>query len=138
MESSFTTWMNHNKIAFSFVKRATNLILASHSHLLEYTSYDIVETLLKCLNMNNNKELKERIHTWVMYSLSEYMIYRKYNVFIITSSCCLIATNSNLKIKIKNLLKKITRQDEYNTIEQCVRDIIGMYSSNTSNKDIDN
>lgn len=135
MESSFKKWIQSNKIDFYFVEWASKLISSSHSHSLKYTSDDIIECLLKSLKINNSKDIREVIHTWVMYSLSEYMIYKEYTIFIITASCCIIATNSNLKII--NYLKKITRQEEYNIIIKCVSDITSLFN-NTSNEGISN
>ena len=134
MVSSFQTWMEVHNIDFYFVEWARRLILKFHLDLFKNTSIDIVELLLKSFKSNSNKELREMIHMLVMYSISEYRIYSNYNIFVITASCCLIATNSN--IKLKEYLQKITKEDEYIEIKNCVSDITSLY--NSSNEDMDN
>lgn len=133
MVSSFKTWMDVHNIDFYFVDWARRLILKYHLDLFKNTSIDIVELLLKSFKSNSNKELREMIHMLVMYSISEYRIYSNYNIFVITASCCLIATNSN--IKLKEYLQKITKEDEYIEIKNCVSDITSLYNSLNENMD---
>ena len=127
----------------TYVFWAEKIILKrSHWYINQIYPSEITELIIKEILLKNSfpKEsldnYREIVNTFILFSLNEYSLYKKYNQILIALSCSLISLSNefmqNLNeddiLKYKNLIQKEINnlniiQDENNFIE-CQNDII--------------
>ena len=107
--TKFKTWITRHKIDLKFIFRAEQLILKNCNwNLCIITPYDIFEIIFQNYFSNNIfSEYKEIIETLIHFTLSEYLIFGKYDFFTITISCFYFGI-----IKYENLNENIKREAE--------------------------
>ena len=127
----------------TYVFWAEKIILKrSHWYINQIYPSEITELIIKEILLKNSfpKEsldnYREIVNTFILFSLNEYSLYKKYNQILIALSCSLISLSNefmqNLNeddiLKYKNLIQKEINnlniiKDENNFIE-CQNDII--------------
>ena len=142
-------WCEKNKLNRNFVLWAEKLILMNNleKHNLK-TPFDIIEIIqlkLKLLLKFSSLKMENFINitnSFILFSLHEYSIYKKYNQVIITFACLLIGisdfdnseNSEEENKKNKNIIKNfITELDfiDLGLIEECEKDILSVINNNS-------
>ena len=107
--TKFKTWITRHKIDLKFIFRAEQLILKNCNwNLCIITPYDIFEIIFQNYFLNNIfSEYKDIIGTLIHFTISEYLIFGKYDFFTITISCFYFGI-----IKYENLNENIKKEAE--------------------------
>ena len=133
----FKNWIIENKIDLTFIFWAEKLILKKcHFDLCLTTPNDILEIiLLNYFPKDITSEIKELIETLINFTLGEYFIFGKYDIFTITISCIYFVIyncdnlNENNKKECEkqfNILLKDIDFINKTKIEDCSKEIVNL------------
>ena len=135
--TKFKTWITRHKIDLKFIFRSEQLILKKCNwNLCIITPNDIFEIIFQNYFSNNIfAEYKDIIKTLINFSLSEYLIFGKYDFFTITISCFYFGIlkyenlNENIKKEAEKEFNKLLNNLYFinkKKIEDCVKNIIDL------------
>ena len=135
--TKFKTWITRHKIDLKFIFRSEQLILKNCNwNLCIITPNDIFEIIFQNYFSNNIfAEYKDIIKTLINFSLSEYLIFGKYDFFTITISCFYFGIlkyenlNENIKKEAEKEFNKLLNNLYFinkKKIEDCVKNIIDL------------
>ena len=135
--TKFKTWITRHKIDLKFIFRSEQLILKKCNwNLCIITPNDIFEIIFQNYFSNNIfAEYKDIIKTLINFSLSEYLIFGKYDFFTITISCFYFGIlkyenlNENIKKEAEKEFNKLLNNLYFinkKKIEDCVKLIIDL------------
>lgn len=88
------------------------------------TASDLLRNLI-IISGSQDTELYEIASNWINYTLNEFSLFKKYNQFLITTSCLIIALKINeLENECEILKNYLKETNELHEFEVCANDIV--------------
>ena len=143
----------------TYVFWAEKIILKkSHWNIQRIYPSEVTELIIKEIFLKNSfpekliNNYKEIVNTFILFSLNEYSIYKKYNQIIIALTCSLIGisypSEFSEKFKKEDLIKykqliyneiyELNVIENNNIINECEKDILNLLENNEEEEEEDN
>ena len=143
----------------TYVFWAEKIILKkSHWNIQRIYPSEVTELIIKEILLKNSfpekliNNYKEIVNTFILFSLNEYSIYKKYNQIIIALTCGLIGisypSEFSEKFKKEDLIKykqliyneiyELNFIENNNILNECEKDILNLLENNEEEEEEDN